>query len=192
MSEQSGCPIRDLLPASFDRMAGTMQTELCRQDGVTGTRLAWGFVGSEASSAVLSVLNVDVFELVAHGWCVAKELHEYTDSTRHPPNEHAIVHLGEHAFVKALHPVLEVMVGPIDCGSLRFTLELAAHFRAVALTIVSAHIIAVDAGDGFVGATLKYGDVTLHNAETRKVPFPAQLAFRAPGLAIDRRPVGNA
>jgi hypothetical protein len=184
MIEQSGCQVRELLPVSFERMTDTMQDELCKQDGVTRARLAWGFVGSEASSAVRSVLDVDVFELVAHCWCEAKELHEYTDTSRHPPNERAIVHLSEHAFVKVLHPVLEVMVGSIDCGSLRFTLELAANFRAVALTIVSAHIIAVDAGDGFVGAKLKYGDVTLHKAETRKVSFPAHLAFRSPGLAI--------
>jgi hypothetical protein len=184
MSEQSGCPVRDLLPASFDRMADTMQTELCKQDGVTRGRLAWGFVGSEASTAVRSVLDGDVFELVAHGWCAAKELYEYTDPSRHPPNERAIVHLGEHAFVKVLHPVLEVMVGPSHCGSLRFTLELAANFRAVALAIVRAHIVAVDGGDGSVSATLKYGDVTLYDAETRKVAFPAHLALRPPGLAI--------
>ena len=40
MSEQGGCPIRDLLPASFDGMADTMQTELCKQDGVAVGRLA--------------------------------------------------------------------------------------------------------------------------------------------------------
>ena len=184
MNEPSGCPIRDLLPASFEGMPDTMQTELCKQDGVTSGRLAWGFVGSEASSAVRGVLDADVFELVAHGWCAAKELYEYTDRSRHPANERAIVHLGEHAFVKTLHPVLEVMVGPLDCGSLRFTLELAANFRAVALAIVDAHIVAIEAGDGYVGATLKYGDVTLHHAESRKVPFPAHMALRPPGLAI--------
>ena len=184
MNEQSGCQIRELLPVSFDGMAGTMRTELCKQNGVTRGQLAWGFVGLEASSAVRSVLDGDVFEWVARGWCAAEELYEYTDPAKHPPNERAIVHLGEHAFVKVLHPVLEVMVGPIHCGSLRFTLELAANFRAVALAIVRAHIVAVDAGDGFVSAKLKYGDVTLHNAETRKVSFPAHLALQPPGLAI--------
>jgi len=184
MNEPMSCPIRNLLPVSFDGMADTMQAELCKQDGVTRGKLAWGFVGSEASLAVRDVLDGDVFELVAHGWCAAKELYEYTDPSRHPPNERAIVHLGEHAFVKVLHPELEVTVGPIQCGSLRFTLELAANFRAVALAIVRAHIVAVDAGDGFVSAELKYGNVTLHKAETRKVPFPAHLALRSPGLAI--------
>ena len=76
---------------------------------------------------------------MARGWWAAEELYEYTDQAKHPPNQRAIVHLGEHAFVKVVHPVLEVMVGPIHCGSLRFTLELAANFRAVALAIVRAH-----------------------------------------------------
>lgn len=96
MNEQSGFPVRDLLPASFDCMADTMQTELCKQEGMTRGRLAWNFVGSEASSAVRSVLDGDVFEWVARGWCTVKQLYEYTDASRHPSNERAIVHLGQH------------------------------------------------------------------------------------------------
>src|SRR6185312_7033020 len=42
----------------------------------SGRTLAWGFVGSEATDALRNVLDCDVFELVAQGWCVAKELQE--------------------------------------------------------------------------------------------------------------------
>lgn len=68
MPEQSGCQIRELLPASLKQMEGTLKNELCKDPGVSQSRLAWGFVGSEATEAVQSVLNGDVFELVAQGW----------------------------------------------------------------------------------------------------------------------------
>jgi len=184
MTEQSGCRVRELLPASLKRMNGTVKDELCKEPGISQTRLAWGFIGSESTQAVQSVLDYDVFELVAHGWCVAKELHEYTDPVRHPSGERSIVHLGEHKFVKVLHPVLDITVGPIKCTSLRFTLELAANFRAVALSISNGRITGAGAGDGYVSAKLKYGGVTLHNKESRKVPFPLRIDFSAPGLAI--------
>jgi len=184
MTEQSGCQIRQLLPSSLEQMEGTLKNELCKDPGVSQSKLAWGFVGSEATEAVQSVLNCDVFELVAQGWCVAKELHEYTDTTRHPPGERSIVYLGGHSFVKTIYPVLDITIGSYKCTSLRFTLELAANFRAVALAISDGHITGAGAGDGDVSAQLKYGGVTLHNKETRKMPFPARIEFKSPGLAI--------
>ncbi|MEO6925864.1 MAG: hypothetical protein ABI129_04275, partial [Rhodanobacter sp.] len=162
----------------------TVKGELCKEPGISQTRLAWGFIGSESTQAVQSVLGYDVFELVAHGWCVAEELHEYTDPVRHPPGERSIVHLGKHKFVKVLYPVLDITIGPIKCASLRFTLELAANFRAVALSISDGHITGAGAGDGYVSAQLKYAEVTLHNQESRKVPCPVRIDFRAPGLVI--------
>lgn len=184
MTEQSGCRIRELLPVSLERMEGTVKDEVCKDLGLSQARLAWGFVGSEAAEAVRSVLDYDVFKLVAQGWCVAKELHEYTDPVRHPAGERSVVHLGEHKFVKTLHPVLDVTVGSIKCASLRFTVELVANFRAVALSIADGRITGAGAGDGYVSAKLKYGDVTLHKKDSRKVPFPLRIDFSAPGLAI--------
>jgi hypothetical protein len=105
-----------------------------------------------------------------------------------PPGERSIVHLGKHSFVKTVHPVLDVTIDSIKCPSLRFTLELAANFRGVALSISDGRIAGAGAGDGDVGLQLKYGEVTLLDKETRKVPFPARIDFKAPGLLIARTP----
>ncbi|MFZ0869709.1 MAG: hypothetical protein WAM90_03165 [Rhodanobacter sp.] len=184
MTELSGCQVRELLPGPIERMEGTVKDELCQDPGISKTRLAWGFIGSEATESMRSVLDYDVFELVAHGWCVAKELHEYTDRNKHPLGERSIVHLAEHEFVKVVHPVLDIMIGSYKSRTLRFDLELTAHFRAAALSICDGYITGVGAGDGNVIAKLKYHDVTLHSHQTREVPYPAHIDFKAPGLAI--------
>ncbi len=84
--------------------------------------------------------------------------------------------------------MLDVTIDSIKCPSLRFTLELAANFRDVALSISDGRITGAGAGDGDVGLQLKYGEVTLLDKETRKVPFPARIDFKAPGLLIARTP----
>jgi hypothetical protein len=188
MTESSGCQVRELLPASLAPMDDVLKQVLCKNPDIGPRTLAWGFVGSEATDALRNVLDCDVFELVAQGWCVAKELQEYSDPARHPPGERSIVYLGKHSFVKTVHPVLDVMVESTRCASLRFTLELAANFRSVALSISDGRITGAGAGDGDVGIELKYGEVTLLAKETRKVPFPARIDFKAPGLLIARAP----
>jgi hypothetical protein len=184
MTESSGCQVRELLPASLSSMDEVLKQELCKDPKIGPRTLAWGFVGSEATDALRGVLDCDVFELVAQGWCVAEKLREYSDPARHPPGERSIVHLGEHSFVKTVHPVLDVMIESTRCASLRFTLDLAANFRGVALSITDGRITGAGAGDGDVGIQLKYGEVTLLDKETRKVAFPARIDFKAPGLLI--------
>ena len=184
MTESAGYPVRDLLPASLPRMDKVLQQALGKDSRIDPRKLAWGFIGSEATDAVRSVLDCDVFELLAQGWCSARELHEYSDPARHPPGERSIVYLAKHSFVQTVHPVLDVTVDSIPCPPLRFTLELAANFRSVALSITGGRITGAGAGDVDVGARLKYGDVTLFDKETRKLPFPARIDFKAPGLLI--------
>lgn len=186
MTDHPGCELRELLPVSRESMEDAMKNALCENPGIRPSRLAWGFIGTEATTALRGVLDCDVFELVARGWCVAKELLEYADPARHPPGERSIVHLGAHSFVKTIHPVLDVTIDAVHCPLLRFTVELAANFRAVALSIADGHVTAAGGGDGDVSAQLKYGDVALLHKETRRVPFPLRIEFNAPGLPIGR------
>jgi hypothetical protein len=183
MTERSGLEVRDLLPGKV-QMDRVLKSELCKDPGVAGARLAWGVIGSEASGALKSVLRLDVFETVASVWCVAKQFHEYTDVTKHPRGERSVVYLGEHKFVKPLYPVLTVTIGSFKSVSLRFTLQLAAAIRCAALSIVDGHIVSVGAAEGNVGAQLMYGDLKLNDLKTKSIPFPAHIDLKVPGLAI--------
>jgi len=192
MTDESGKKICDLLFLSRDAVQDNVHREMRRDAEVSQTRLAWSFIGSEATQAVDSVLDKDIFEVVAEGWAMADVLLPYADKKLHPQGERSLVRLLEHSFVKVLHPVLDIMWGDRKCVSLKFDLELAANFRTVALSICDGYIVAADSGDGNVSATLKYGDVKLHKKESPRVPFPGHRDFRAPGLAIrkERNPVG--
>lgn len=188
MTDESGTRIRDLLLLSQDTIEENVQREMRRDAAVSQTRVAWSFIGSEATQAIDSVLDKDIFEVVAEGWAIADVLLPYADAKEHPRGERALVGLMEHSFIKVCHPVLDIMWGDTKCASLKFDLELAANFRSVVLTICDGYIVAVDGGDGDVSVTLKYGDATLHSKKSPRVPLPGHKDFKAPGLAIRRAP----
>jgi len=181
----SGVTLGQLVPDPFDGMESTVKAQASPNVGSGGKNLLWSFVGSKAEEAVRDALDCDVFEVIAQGWCLARELHEYSDKSKHPIGEKSVVHLGEHAFKVDVHPTVVVIVDRAECARLRFTLELAANFRAVALSICNGCITGIAAGDGYVSAQLKYGSVSLHKRkDSRKVKLPVQIDFKAPGYAI--------
>jgi hypothetical protein len=183
MTEKSEMRLRDLLPDNV-QMESTVKEALDKEPGIGATRLAWGVIGSEATGALKSVLDLDVFDVVAQGWCVAKELHEYTDRSKHPSGERSVVYLGQHTFVQSVYPILTITIGSFKSVPLRFTLELAANIRGAALAVCNGYITSVGSGDGDVSAQLKYGSINLNKQQSKKVPFPAHVEFTTPGLPI--------
>jgi hypothetical protein len=188
MSEQYGCKVSDLLPDTFDHLDEVIKESL--DSGSEEARpnipsFAWKIIQSKAAQAVRGVLDGDVFELLARAWCVARELHEFTDRRKYPPGKDSTVFLGKHQVSTEVHPVLVMTVGSIEGPRLRFTLTLTAHFRSAALSIRDGHITAIDAGDCSVGAQLKYKEIKLHKElESREVKLPGRLQLQPPGLEI--------
>lgn len=188
MSEQSGCTVADLLPDKFDHLDEVIKESLASDSAEARPNIpsfAWQIIQSKAAQAVRDALDGDVFELLARAWCVARELHEFTDRRKHPPGKDSTVFLGDHQVSTEVHPVLAVTVGPVESARLRFTVKLTAHFRSAALSIRDGHITAIDAGDCAVAAQLKYKDVKLHKErESKNVKLPGRLQFHPPGLEI--------
>lgn len=181
----SGVTLKQLLPSRLDAMEDTVEQELRNNEEPDHSLLAWRFIKSTAADELRGALDCDVFDVIARGWCKARELHEFSDPASHPPGQTTVVHLGEHALPTSVHPILSIRVGGVQCLSLKFTVEVTANFRSAALSIRNGHIIAVAPGDASVSAQLKYGKVKLHKAEeSPKVQLPGHVAFKAPGLEI--------
>ena len=180
----SSVTVTGLLPDTFKDMESTVKNELSKDPATTVAGKLWGLIGSAATDAIRNRLNFDVVELLGCGWVVARELHEYKDRQKHPPNETSIVYLGEHKMKTDVHPVVIVTIGPIR-REIPFTLELTAQINSVALLIRDGHITGAGTGDCFVQAQLKCGETALHDpVKSKKVPLPGRYDFQAPGLTI--------
>jgi len=188
MSEEGGRKIRELLPDRFDRLDEVIKEGLDVESDAPRTdipQVALRIMQSQATEAVRDVLDLDVFELLARGWTAARELREFKDAKKYPPEKTYTAFLGDHDLSTEVHPVLILTVGPLEGPRVRLTLTLTAHFRSAELSIRDGHIIAVGAGDCTVGAQLKYKEIKLHKElKSRSVQLSERLQLKPPGLAI--------
>jgi hypothetical protein len=181
MNDESGCRLGDLLPKRIDAMSDTLREEL-NQDVMHGEgNLIFEFLGSQAVATIDKALDFDVFEALANGWSVVRELAEYSDEKIHPPNETGAVKLGKHSFTTSLHPVLEYRFANLRPPPLKFTLDLTAEIIAVKLEVRERHLIAVGMGEGRVVAQLKYKTIPLHSKlESRAVRLAGRYPLKKP------------
>jgi len=185
---EDGLTVRRLLPEQFQRMDEVVKSRLLDDPAVGKAGLpglVWPIVGTKATQAVCSVLDCDVFGLLARAWQTARELHEFKDEARYPPGKPFTTFLGAHDLATSLHPLVDVTFGPALKSRLKFTVELNAAFHAARLTITSGHITAIEAGECTVSAQLKYGEFDLHKKlESKEAVLTRPLLFPEPGLAI--------
>lgn len=186
MSDVSGVRLRELLPGTFEGLNDTVRDVLQNAPPLGGARLAWGFVAEKAGEEIHRVLDLDVFEVLARGWCRARELRKYRNQSETQPDTTVIVHLGEHETPPVpVHPELQVMFGRVPGPELVFTMEVTAKFQSVALSIRNGRITSIGAGEGRIAAQLKYGNVKLHEAlKSTTVKLEAAIRFKEPGLEI--------
>jgi hypothetical protein len=176
--------IADLFPAGLGTVGESVEQEVRRSGGEAGAAgIAWSMLKDQAAARLEETLDLDVLELIGQAWSKARELREYADPRKHPPDETAVVQLGEHAVTCEVYPVLEVRLGDVALPELRFTLNLVARFKAVGLTIRGGAIRAVAPGACAAVAELKYRSVTLKREETPELHLPGQFKFRD-GLRI--------
>jgi hypothetical protein len=187
MPDKSGMTVRELLPSRLEHLKDTLRTELTKDpDATSQGSLAWGFLKEQAADYVGSVLNLDIFEILAGAWCKARKLREYTDQVKHPPGKTEVVVLGEHKFTHTLHPVLEYTFGERPLGpSLRFDLDLIATIRSITVSVRDGYITAVGGGSGHVELQLAYKGKKLHDEiKSRELPAQQLLQLKAPGIKI--------
>jgi len=187
MTDGSGCRLRALLPQHMDDMTDELRRNLDDAVGKGDGGSVYAFLGSQTIDVIDDALDVDVFEILARAWSVARELGEFSDETKHPRDETKSVTLGKHDFTTTLHPVLTYRVGNLPTHSLEFTLEFTAQITSVKLDIRNRHLVAVGVAEGRVSAQLKYGKVPLHKKlESQSVQLLGRYQLRAPGFEVAR------
>lgn len=182
-----GIRLSSLLPDRLDSLAERVQSRLCDDEQVGGMKLAWDYIGKELGSALKSVLDCDLLEILAGAWAEAAPLAAFADLAMHPAGERSVVELGGHEFSRELHPVVAVTIGSCPCVELNFLLALTAHVGGVRLSIVDGHIVGGNMGELWASAQLSYEGTPLHPpSESRKIAIPGDFRFAAPGVKIPR------
>lgn len=181
--------LRDLLPRELDSVAEQVRARLCEDEQVGGMKLAWDFIGKQLNSALATVLECDLVEVLAGAWARAEPILALADPAKHPPGERSLVELGGHDVSREINPVIAVTVGTCPCVELKFTFAMTAHIGGVRLAIVDGYIIGGDLGELWASAQLSYEGVPLHpDQESARIAAPGEFVFASPGIKIPLLP----
>ena len=181
MTDGNPTTLRELLPKELDGLEAVIEDGLRKESNGNLSTLAWRFVRASAAAEVDKALDADVWQVLAHAWAKANELHTHANS---PPGETRVVHLGNHDFKTAVHPELTVDIGkPPYPSPLVFTMEIATHIESATLRIKQGRIVALEAGEVWVYAELKYGKARLHKQDSPMLKLPGEWTFD-PGIQI--------
>jgi len=179
----SGTRLRDLIEVSHDDVDRAFAAGA--DAGAHKPSLA-GFSASVGADQLNRALDVDAFEFLGTGIAKLISLRDCTDRTKHPADETIVISLGSTEVTSTTYPILDISLGGTKLLDLKFTLDLAAEFRTLQLTVRDARIWSLKPGVASVVAKLKYGDLKLKEQRTPEWKIPGEIPFPK-GLVISSR-----
>ena len=124
-----------------------------------------------------SLLDVEIAEILATAWSKAKQLQEYRDPTRHPPDELSTVSLVEHTVESRYQPAIELLVNGKSLQRLGVDVGVELAIQALDLEIQRGRIMALRPGRcQATGRVLVQGH-PLAELATREVTLPGRKAL---------------
>lgn len=139
--------------------------------------IEWAPVAKEIEAKIGEVLDVDIVGVLLGGWKKFRQLQQYRDSTKYPPEETILLSLTEHSIASSHHPKIEILAGEVAVGSLEFTITLALKLEGVVLKVRGGRIREVSAGRCRGKGTLACAGVALLERETERFELPGRVSL---------------
>ena len=145
-------------------------------------------VSDEVLKNLRSALDVSLTDVVLEGWGKYKELLQYRDRKRYPPDQTILLPLAHHEIHSVHKPYVDVLLDDKPIGRVTFTVDLRLRFDGVILTVRDAKIWEVKAGTCEGRGALKCGAVGLIDKRILKFDLPGRFKL-ADGYPIPGGPL---
>jgi hypothetical protein len=139
--------------------------------------IEWGPVAKEIEAKIGDVLDVDIVSVLLGGWKKYRQLQQYRDPAKYPPEETILLSLTEHSIASSHHPKIEILAGEVPVGTLEFTITLALKLEGVVLKVRGGKIREIAAGRCRGKGSLECAGVTLLEKETDSVELPGRVGL---------------
>jgi len=137
--------------------------------------IAWGPVGQEIEAKVGEILDVNILGILVGGWKKYRQLQQYRDATKYPPEETILLSLTEHSIASSHHPKIEILAEQVLIGTLEFTITLALKLEGIVLKVRGGRIREICAGRCRGKGTLECAGVALLEKETERFELPGRV-----------------
>jgi hypothetical protein len=139
--------------------------------------IQWGPVAQEIEAKIGEILDVNILGVLVGGWKKYRQLQEYRDTTKHPPEETILLSLTEHSISSSHHPKIEILAAEAPVGTLEFTVTLALKLEGVVLKVRGGKIREICAGRCRGKGTLACAGVPLLEKETERFELPGRIGL---------------
>jgi hypothetical protein len=143
-------------------------------------------VADSIADALKAALDMRIVDILATAWNTRRELRQYLDRAKYPPDQIVDHALGKHD-IRATHkPRLQIMLDNSPLGpEIEFDIAVGLNVESAVLRVQDARIMFARLGKVFGTGTIKCEGATLFSRPTKSVALPLTLSFGA-GLAIGK------
>ena len=122
-----------------------------------------------------SLGRIGLREVLVSGWKSLRDLQQYRDPARHPPEETAVVRVGKHAIPSEHKPKVEVTLNDVKVGALEFPLKLALEIASAELVVRDGRIWKVLAPEIVGSAELSFEGFLLKRSTVGPYHLPGGI-----------------
>ena len=131
------------------------------------TLIQWSVVRGILFDKTVAMLDIPLVSFLAPAWKKYREIMEFADARKYPPDETELVSLAEHTIAIKHHPYLKVTYRgkPLPNAKLTFTLQAELTLRGVILNIRDGRIVVIQAGSVSGSGELLFEDRSIIKKE---------------------------
>ncbi|MBP6013640.1 MAG: hypothetical protein KBA31_15545 [Alphaproteobacteria bacterium] len=139
-----------------------------------------------ATEALQAALDVKVIDILAAAWNTRRDLAQYTDRTKFPPDQIIDHALSKHDIRSTHKPRLQIMLDHSEIGpEIEFEVTISLTVESASLRIQDGRIMFARLGKAHGTGTIKCESATLFTRPTKAVALPLTVSF-GNGLAIGK------
>jgi hypothetical protein len=151
-------------------------------------KIFWPVVCSFILKKLVEILDQKVSDVMIAAWNKYKDIVQYTDAEKYPPDETYLVPLVEHTIESVYEPSLEILFNNQPVGELNFEITFFITLEGIALEIKGGKIMKVNTGSCKGGGSIKCEDITIFEKETSPFNLPGSIDL-GKGIPIPKLPV---
>jgi len=156
--------------------------------GAAVATYAWPLLRSRLAGAILREISENWLGWLVDGWCLAREIFEYTAADKVASGATASVKVGRHPLGGKLPVEVRVTCAGIAAPPIRFDVKLTADIHAVTLWIRRGHIVGIEGGQCELKANILFLEKSLcQDLPLKTLTLPLRRDFTAPGIPIPGR-----
>jgi hypothetical protein len=153
--------------------AATIKGELAKISKL----IQWGAVRDTLFDKTVEMLDIPLLTFLSPAWKKYKEIMEYADAEKYPPNETDMVYLAEHTITVEHHPYLQMTYRGVALKDVKltFTLEAELTLQGVILKIQNGKIIGIKGGSVRGSGELSLEDQSIFKQEFGHYDLPGSI-----------------